>query len=510
MHHWSFYFLAKLGLFYAGRMNFHWPANLLLALGLLWPLAPGRVRTVRAWVAWPLALSLLYYDSYLPAIGRVLSQVTALAQFRLDYLAELVQRAVEVRTLVAALALVYLLLARRIRFATVVFLGIFSVPVAALWSAAPAPATIALVQADGQTLVQTPDAQLQAFYASQAQRQLTPAPQAAPPFDIVVLQVCSLSWDDMEFVGLRDHPLLQRFDVVFTQFNSAASYSGPAALRLTRGACGQTSHHDLYEGGDAACYLFPSLEALGYTAQGLLNHDGVFDDFAKTLQARGGLAGRLQNPQGVPIAMRNFDGSPIYADGALLSRWWQQRQTQGPQPVALYYNSITLHDGVHAPGGSSSNSITTYKPRLQQLLDDFDRFTQELKSSGRPTVLIMLPEHGANLRGDSMQIPGMREIPTPRITLVPTLVYVLNSPSAPGPQVRVDKPVSYVDLFTLLNGMFQNSPFQAGSPSLEARSQAMAGTDFVTDNETVTMLRMPDQRYWMRSKGTTTWVPYQP
>ena len=271
MHHWSFYFLAKLGLFYAGRMNFHWPANLLLALCLLWPLAPGRVRTVRAWVAWPLALSLLYYDSYLPAIGRVLSQVTALAQFRLDYLAELVQRAVEVRTLVAALALVvvYLLLARRIRFATVVFLGIFSVPVAALWSAAPAPATITLVQADGQTLVQTPDAQLQAFYASQAQRQLTPAPQAAPPFDIVVLQVCSLSWDDMEFVGLRDHPLLQRFDVVFTQFNSAASYSGPAALRLTRGACGQTSHHDLYEGGDAACYLFPSLEALGYTAQGL-------------------------------------------------------------------------------------------------------------------------------------------------------------------------------------------------------------------------------------------------
>jgi hypothetical protein len=52
--------------------------------------------------------------------------------------------------------------------------------------------------------------------------------------------------------------------------------------------------------------------------------------------------------------------------------------------------------------------------------------------------------------------------------------------------------------------------FQAGSPSLEARSQAMAGTDFVTDNETVTMLRMPDQRYWMRSKDSTTWVPYQP
>ena len=28
--------MAKLGLFYAGRMNFHWPANLLLALGFYW------------------------------------------------------------------------------------------------------------------------------------------------------------------------------------------------------------------------------------------------------------------------------------------------------------------------------------------------------------------------------------------------------------------------------------------------------------------------------------------
>jgi hypothetical protein len=76
--------------------------------------------------------------------------------------------------------------------------------------------------------------------------------------------------------------------------------------------------------------------------------------------------------------------------------------------------------------------------------------------------------------------------------------------------VRVDKPVSYVDLFTLLNGMFQNSPSRRRPAFIEARSQALAGTDFVTDNETVTMLRMPDQRYWMRSKGSTTWVPYQP
>ena len=525
MHHWSFYFLAKLGLFYAGRMNFHWPANLLLALGLLWPLAPGRVRTVRAWVAWPLALGLLYYDSYLPAMGRVLSQVTALAQFRLDYLAELLQRAVEVRTLVAALALVavYLLLARRIRFATVVFLGIFSVPVAALWSAAPAPATIALVQADGQTLVQTPDAQLQAFYASQAQRQLTPAPQAAPPFDIVVLQVCSLSWDDMEFVGLRDHPLLQRFDVVFTQFNSAASYSGPAALRLTRGACGQTSHHDLYEGGDAACYLFPSLEALGYTAQGLLNHDGVFDDFAKTLQARGGLAGRLQNPQGVPIAMRNFDGSPIYADGALLSRWWQQRQTQGPQPVALYYNTVSLHDGNRIEGVASRSSLDTYKPRLSKLLADFDQFLTELERTGRPVAVLLMPEHGAALRGDKYQISGMREIPNPRITLVPAALKLIGLPTANAPKasdasdgqastpLTVEAPVSYYDVNRLVFDLIERSPFAADATPWAERLQTLTTTAFVAENDDVVMMRAPDAGgYLMRSGKSSAWVNYAP
>jgi len=28
MSHWSFYFLAKLGLFHAGRLDFHWQLNL--------------------------------------------------------------------------------------------------------------------------------------------------------------------------------------------------------------------------------------------------------------------------------------------------------------------------------------------------------------------------------------------------------------------------------------------------------------------------------------------------
>ena len=43
----------------------------------------------------------------------------------------------------------------------------------------------------------------------------------------------------------------------------------------------------------------------------------------------------------------------------------------------------------------------------------------ELEASGRRAVVVLVPEHGAALRGDSAQIAGLREIPTPAITLVP-------------------------------------------------------------------------------------------
>ncbi|HRL99841.1 MAG TPA: cellulose biosynthesis protein BcsG, partial [Acidovorax sp.] len=103
--------------------------------------------------------------------------------------------------------------------------------------------------------------------------------------------------------------------------------------------------------------------------------------------------------------MQNFDGSPIYNDHALLSQWWKKRSAQGGgAPVALYYNTISLHDGNRVPGMNSRSSLDTYKPRLAQLMADFDKFITELESAGRPVVVVLVPEHGASLRGDKIQI----------------------------------------------------------------------------------------------------------
>lgn len=521
MSYWNLYFLAKVGLHFTGYIGFNWWLNLLLWLALLPPIAHPLLRRTRAVLAWPAAIALLYHDSYLPTLERVLSQLKALAGFSADYWLELAGRLVSPAALVLAIAglFVYGALARRVRFATFALVGILSVPLVAAIQERKAEENAAgtlASQGDGTQAADAsaPDALLQKFYASEGQKRLqfTSAAGGTPPFDLILLHVCSLSWDDMEFVGQRNHPLLQRFDVLFTNFNSAASYSGPASLRVLHGSCGQTPHKKLYEGIDPQCYVFPNLEKLGYQTAGLLNHDGVYEEFAHTLEQRGGLAGKLQRNQDAPVHMQNFDGSPIYNDHALLSQWWKKRSAQsGGAPVALYYNTISLHDGNRVPGMNSRSSLDTYKPRLVQLMADFDKFITELESAGRPVVVVLVPEHGASLRGDKIQISGMREIPGPRITLVPAAVKLVGMKKAadapPAAPVVVNQPMSYLGLFTLLGDMLADNPYAATARPLAERLQAPETTPFVSENADVIVMRNAAGKFMMKS-GNGEWIPY--
>lgn len=169
MGYWSIYFIAKLGLFYSGFIGFHWLPNLAFAMVLVLPLASVRHRLIRAMLAIPAGLALLYHDSWLPPISRVLSQKEALTGFNSDYLLELLGRFVNIWVIavLGLLLVVYLLLRRRLRFATLAFLGILSAPFASLQGGnaisivSPHPTL-----ADGSATVlskQEPTAQLEAF-----------------------------------------------------------------------------------------------------------------------------------------------------------------------------------------------------------------------------------------------------------------------------------------------------------------------------------------------------------
>ena len=518
MSYWHLYFLVKVGLSFSGYIGFNWWLNLLLWLALQPPIKHPWLRRTRAVLAWPLAISLLYHDSYLPTPARVASQLQALAGFSADYWLELALRLVNPSALAMALAglLLYTALARRVRFATFALAGILSVPLMATIQEHKAQGndTQGTLSSQGEGAqaadATDPDTLLQKFYASESQKRVQFTAASGPPaFDIVLLHVCSLSWDDMEFVGQRNHPLLQRFDVLFTNFNSAASYSGPASLRVLHGTCGQTPHKKLYEGVDPQCYVFPNLEKLGYQTAGLLNHDGVYEEFSHTLEQRGGLADKMQPNQSAPVHMQNFDGSPIYNDHALLSQWWKKRSSEhGAPPVALYYNTISLHDGNRVPGMSSRSSLDTYKPRLVQLLADFDKFISELETAGRPVVVMLVPEHGASLRGDKIQISGMREIPGPRITLVPAAVKLVGMKNAPTtPPLVVNQPMSYLGLFTLLGDLINDNPFTASARPLAERLQTPETTPFVSENADVLVIRNAAGKYVMKS-GNGEWIPY--
>jgi cellulose synthase operon protein YhjU len=515
MSYLSLYFLLKTGLYYGHYMGFHWVWNLLLAACAFCPLPVGRLHRWRGFFIWPLAAALLYHDSFLPTPQRVWSLLGALGGFTAQYLLELIRRAVDPMALeLLALTLVaFMVLKRWLRFATLALLGILSVPLmASIGSVGSTPdAALNSQGAKGtESMASVADTELKTFYAREHQRKVVfPASVAPPPFDLIVLHVCSLSWDDLDYVKQRNAPLLKRFDVVFSHFNSAASYSGPATFRLFRGNCGQAAHATLYQGTDASCYTFPALEKAGFKTNGLLNHNGIFDGFAKIVEHEAGLTGRMESNRNGTVQMQSFDGTPVYDDYGLLSQWWTQRLKKGSTPVALYYNTISLHDGNRLPGTTSVNSLDTYKPRVTKLLSDFDRFVTQLEASGRPVVLMLVPEHGASLRGDKLQMSGMREIPDPKITLVPAAIKLIGMPGAAGSKAPlvVNQDISYFGLNVLLANLMQDNPFVPDAIPLAQRLETLETTPFVAENDDLVMLREPGGGYVMKS-NEGTWVPF--
>ncbi|MFO6418796.1 cellulose biosynthesis protein BcsG [Hylemonella sp. W303a] len=505
---WSFYFIAKFVLYARELIGWHALENLAFAAALLVPLQPAW-RRARNVVALPVAAALLYHDSWLPPFSRLWSQATLLTDFSADYLLELAGRFVnlEVIALLVLAWATHRVVAPYLRTGVLVMAGVAGLALAPLFQAwmpsgPPAVAAQSAVQAPNPL---KPDDLLREFYAAEAQRAVR-LPDAAStsgqaPFDIVFLHVCSLSWDDLRLVGLDQHPLWSRFDALFTQFNSAASYSGPSAIRIQRALCGQTSHHGLYDAAADHCYLFPNLKRAGYTPELAMNHDGHFDDFLPVLRRQGLNAPPLPLA-GVPIPQRGFDNSPIHDDLAVLTRWLDARRQTDPAQTAegrsaLYYNTISLHDGNKLVSGDKLDAVASYRLRAGKLFDDINGFLSLLEQSGRLAVVVLVPEHGAALRGDKFQIAGLREMPTPSITTVPVGVKIIGA-QREGDGVRIDAPSSYLALSQLLANVMARPPFEMAAISDSPARLRMADytaqlpvTRYVADHEGTVVMALP-------------------
>ncbi|MFA6921731.1 MAG: cellulose biosynthesis protein BcsG, partial [Gallionella sp.] len=238
------------------------------------------------------------------------------------------------------------------------------------------------------------------------------------------------------------------------------------------------------------------------------NHTGKFDNFLEQVQTQGQLKSPLLAQDGVEIAQYAFNNSPVYDDLAMLNRWLETRKKSAGSRVALFYNTVSLHDGNHFPGTDAApNTLQTYKVRLVRFLDEMEKFMQELDDSGRRAVVVMVPEHGAAVRGDKRQIPGLREIPTPAITLVPVGIKVLGGHvQRAGDSVSVDQPTSYLAIAHIVSRMLEKSPFTNNSFASSDYVVNLPVTQFVAQTDKTTVAGY-NQRYYL-TDGSNGWEDY--
>ncbi|MCX7084172.1 MAG: cellulose biosynthesis protein BcsG [Methylococcales bacterium] len=523
---WNIYFVIKIVLFLNGIIEFNFLRNFALLVFLLIPIKSRSFLFIQQLIALPLAIFVLYDDSYLPPLNRALSQSSHISQFDTGYLFELATRFFSVNFLLITFicTALYFMLYNVLRVTSLVITALFILFISQNGNELnKIDNSTNLVQSNNPNQsVESPSSfnnssfkdQLihyqKDFFEKQSTLQLNLKSDAASKieFDILVLSICSLAWDDINYYHLENHKLLKEFDILFENFNSATSYSGPAVVRLLQANCGQKSHNSIMsQVSNKQCYLANNLRNLGYDFEFLLNHDGKFDDFASLVVEKGDLQ-VTPNHFNLKPYLLNFDNSYIHRDSDMFSLWLQNRATNKHNKKFTLYNTVSLHDGVHFQYKKSINASETYKERLVNLLDDFYNILDELKKANKPIVVLMVPEHGANIRGDKVQISGMRELPSPKITNVPVGLKVIgNDIERSGNQIRVKEPASFLAIGHLVNQLLAQDVFNKREFTPEQLLTDIPSTPLLSENEGSIVMKYNNDFYY--SFNNNEWLKYQ-
>lgn len=483
---WNYYFLAKLYLYFRGFIRLDFILNILFVLLLIIPI-PNKIRfrssikAARLFIGLVLGLLLLWHDSWLPPLFDSMIFLNQQGIPSREYIYRFILgffNPWEVAIL-TGISFVCMLLQYRFRLTPLVIILLLIVP----------------IHEFGQPVGEI-DRHVDAFYKSESARiiRFEKSKKDNYDFDIVILHVCSLSWDDMKEAGLEDHPIFKQFDYLFTDFNSATSYSNPSAIRLLRANCGQQRHDALYNDAPKECNLLEGLRAEGYETYFTLNHDGIYGHFADEVRRLGHLDEPFL-PKALPVQAYSFDGTAIYDNYTQLERIWKVRQESNSKKTAIYYNTISLHDGAHwaedKDWWKKDKRVVNYKEFAQELLGDITRLFDLLRSSGRDIVVLFVPEHGMALRGSSIQAPGLRDIPLPQITRVPVGIKLIRkgSPHAPVHQQIVTGTTSYLSLSYMLKVFLEENPFETDRLTTKEFTYKIPHTDFVAENQGIQLTK---------------------
>ncbi len=519
---WNVYFIIAFALAAFGYIELNLLGNALLMAWLLLPVGPKWLRILRGTLGVAAAAVLLYSESWLPGVDSILANKGGIAGFSLLYMAEFALDFINVKMVGWGLLvfLGYFLVRRYVRvtfFTIIYFLGAVTMP----WvqSILPERAPVVTADAGGQTNEAAAPAKTgkadakavgewyDAFLAYEHDRRArfpNGLSEKDTPFDILLLSICSVSNDDLAVSQLDQHPLFKEFNIRFDSFNAATAYSGPALLRLLNGACGQPSHSELYGERRPECEIMTRLGTLGYSQRLLMDHSGEYDNFLQSMRDKAGVTATLDNAK-YPTRYMGFDDEEI-ADSLAVLRHWQRTQVKSKAGrTATLINFIALHDGNRLPGRGRAEP---FKPRAQEMFDNIRTFLRELERSGRKTMVVIVPEHGAAVRGDKIQVPRLRDIPTMRISRVPVMVKFVGLKGMPNEPIHVTGNTSYLALTSLIGKTLETDYFSkdGGTVPLEQLVHDLPQTNPVSENGTVQTLEYQGREYFRQNGGE--WKPY--
>ena len=518
---WNVYFVLKFALAAFGYINLDFLGNALLMAWLLLPIDRRALRILRGGLGFVAAVVLIYSESWLPGIESIMANKAGITGFSLLYVTELAIDFINPQMVGWGLLalLLYFLLRNYLRltfFTIVYFLGAVTFPFVQSLLPEDAPVQVAgtatSTQAPMTGKAKSDDLKAvgewySAFIDYERERRAT-MPQGLSekdtPFDILLLSICSLSNDDLAASQLDTHPVFNRFNIRFDEFNSATGYSGPALLRLLNGACGQPSHNDLYGERRTECEVMTRLGTLGYTQRLLMDHSGEYDNFLQSLRDKAGVTAPLDNTK-FPLRYMGFDDEEISDSLAVLRHWQRTQARSKDRRTVTLMNFIALHDGNRLPGRGRSEP---FKPRAKRMFDDLNTFMNELDRPGRKVMLVIVPEHGAAVRGDKIQAPRLRDIPNLRITQVPVMVKFFGLKGLPPEAIHVTGNTSYLALTSLIGKTLETDYFgkQGGSVPLEDLVKDLPQTNPVSENGQAQVLKYKDRQYVRMNGGE--WKPY--
>jgi cellulose synthase operon protein YhjU len=508
------YFLCKLYLFTRGSISLDMPLNLAFLIYFVLPVPKAIARhralaMARNVLSVILALCLLWHDSWLPSVLDACNLLSQQGMPSLNYIISFLRGVFSMSLILAAAVLLlasYLVRRHSAPTTAILAILIIVVPLVPLDFQRSSDTSLALQAGSAEAAETNPAKRLEAFYNTESERAIMfkkPA-SSSVPFDIVVLHVCSLAWDDLKHINMtKDDPFFRQFDYLFTNFNSVTSYSGPAVIRLLQANVGQRNHNEIHKKDTAkSSMLFDSLESIGYDNYVVMSHDGKYGDYIKSIKANGLQHATFLLPdKQSPTAIFFDEKTPLFSDYAMMKKWFDARQGSKSERAALYYNSVLLHAGSHWVGEKSWTSRDKqdqYKEVSSVLLKDVKKFIDLLKSSKRNTVLVFVSEHGRALTGSAFQPPDLRDIPLPKITKVPVGIKFIGPKfnNAKTQQQVISKPTSYFALASLLSKFVENSPFGNSALSAEDVAFKVPKTDFVSENEFNRIVEMEGKYFY--------------